>query len=96
VEAMQCMTKEECKTNKDATETDLKTTVTSLKALTDFGLKYPSGKIKFACCNQNDCNSKPVSEMKIDQVEASGAVGIFENHFIFYMAIGSTFIHFSL
>ena len=38
---MQCMTKEECKTNKDATETDLKTTVTSLKALTDFGLKYP-------------------------------------------------------
>ena len=56
---------------------------------------YHSGKIEFACCNQNDCNSKPVSEMTIDQVKASGAEGIFENHFMFYMALGSTFICFS-
>ena len=54
---------------------------------------YHSGKIEFACCNQNDCNSKPVSEMKID--EASGAGGLFKNHLMFYMALGSTFIHFS-
>ena len=64
---------------------------------------YDSGKIEFACCNQNnDCNSKPVSDMKIEEVEedenedeASGAGGLFENHLMFYMALGLTIIYFS-
>ena len=38
---MQCMSKEECNTNKKASEPDLKTTVKSLKALTDAGLFDP-------------------------------------------------------
>jgi len=92
---MQCMSKEECKTNKEASETDLQTTAQTLGELLGNALQRPSGKIEFACCDQNYCNSEPVSEMKIDQVEASGAGGIFENHFMFYMALSSTFIYFS-
>ena len=56
---------------------------------------YHSGIIEFACCNQNDCNSKPVSEMKIEEVEASGAGGLFENQLMLYMMLGSIFIYFS-
>ena len=38
--AMQCMSIEECKTNKEASESELKATAISLKAVTeaDFGL----------------------------------------------------------
>jgi len=90
---MQCMSKEECKTNKKATQSDLETIATKL--VTDAGLYSASGKIEFACCDQNECNLKPVSEMKIDQVEASGAGGLFENHLMFYMALGLTIIYFS-
>jgi len=93
--AMQCMSKEECKTNKEATQSDLETIASNLKALTGAGLFGARGKIEFACCDQNDCNLKPVSEMKIDQVEASGAGGLFENHLMFYMALGLTIIYFS-
>jgi len=99
---MQCMTIEDCKTNQGLSQSDLLTAASNLKALTRQSLTDPSGKIEFACCNQNDCNSKPVSEMKNDEVEgdeneveASGAGGIFENHLMFYMALGSIIIYFS-
>jgi len=92
---MQCMTKEDCKTNKEASETDLMETVINLKTFTDAKMLSPGGKIEFACCDQNDCNSKKVSEMKIDQVEANGAERLFENYLMFYMALSLTFICFS-
>jgi len=100
--AMQCMSIEECKTNKEASESDLRKTAANLKVLFDAKFEQVGEKIEFACCNQNDCNSKPVSEMKIEEVEggenedeASGAGGLFENHLMFYMMLGSTFIYFS-
>ena len=38
---LQCLSLEDCKTNKEASETDLQTTVTNLKALNDAGLQNP-------------------------------------------------------
>jgi len=93
--AMQCMSKEDCKTNKKATQSDLETIASNLKALTGAGLFGASGMIEFACCDQNECNLKLVSEMKIDQVEANGAERLFKNYLMFYMALGSTIIYFS-
>ena len=43
---MQCMTKEDCKTNKEASETDLMETVINLKTFTDASMLSPGLVLK--------------------------------------------------